>query len=141
MDGLAIVTTLVLGSLSLLHVYWALGGRMGMAAVIPTDAGRRVLTPSAFTTFVVAAALAVASALTLAATGALSRIAPGWFVRTGLCILAGVFLLRAVGDFRLIGFSKRVRDTPFARMDTLVFAPLCAGLGISCGLLSWLADV
>jgi hypothetical protein len=140
MTLLAIITTLILGSLALVHVYWAAGGRRGMASVIPTESGRRVLNPSPFTTLVVAAALAVAAALTIGATGALHEIAPSWFVRTGLGVLAGVFLLRAVGDFRLIGFTKRVRDTAFARLDTMVFAPLSAALGIACGVLAWLAD-
>jgi hypothetical protein len=140
MIGLAIVTTLVLASLSLLHVYWALGGRWGMASVIPTQSGRRAFTPSPGMTVLVAVALAVAAALTFGATGALRTIAPSWFVRAGLGVLAGVFLLRAVGDFRVIGFSKRVRDTAFARMDTTVFAPLCAGLAVACGMLAWLGD-
>jgi catechol 2,3-dioxygenase-like lactoylglutathione lyase family enzyme len=42
-----------------------------------------------------------------------------------------VFLLRAVGDFRLVGFFKRVRGTPFARWDTRLFSPLCVALGLA----------
>src|ERR1051325_2280880 len=120
MNGLAIVTTLVLASLALLHVFWAAAGRWAMASVIPSESGRPTFTPSPAVMLAVAAALAAAAALTLGATGALRAIAPPWFVRIGLGTLAGVFLLRAVGDFRLLGFTKRVRGTAFARMDTLL---------------------
>jgi hypothetical protein len=39
-----------------------------------------------------------------------------------------VFGLRAIGDFRYLGFFKRVTGTRFARADTLIYSPLCAGL-------------
>jgi hypothetical protein len=35
------------------------------------------------------------------------------------------FLLRAVGEFRLVGLFKRIRGTAFARWDTWLFSPLC----------------
>jgi hypothetical protein len=34
-------------------------------------------------------------------------------------------LARAVGDFRYVGFFKRVRDSRFATLDTRVYSPLC----------------
>jgi hypothetical protein len=40
-------------------------------------------------------------------------------------VMAVVFVVRAVGDFHYCGFFKRVRDTAFARYDTLVYSPLC----------------
>ena len=45
--------------------------------------------------------------------------------------LGAVFLARAIGDFRLVGFFKRVQGSRFARLDTLVYAPLCLILGIA----------
>ena len=39
--------------------------------------------------------------------------------------LAVAMAARAVGDFRLVGFFKRVRGTRFARLDTMLFTPLC----------------
>jgi len=35
---------------------------------------------------------------------------------------------RGVGDFRLVGLSKRVRGTRFARYDSFVYTPLCLAL-------------
>ncbi|MDF0673312.1 MAG: DUF3995 domain-containing protein [Nitrospira sp.] len=44
--------------------------------------------------------------------------------------LALVLLLRAIGDFRLVGFWNRIRDTCFARLDTALYSPLCLALAI-----------
>ncbi|HQR39887.1 MAG TPA: DUF3995 domain-containing protein [Blastocatellia bacterium] len=136
MYALALTTTVVLACLSLLHVYWAAGGVAGIDSVIPTVDGKRTLDPSPLASVVVATALAVAAAVVFASTGTLRSVAPMWFVRVGLVVLAMVFLARAIGDFRMIGFTKRIRDTRFARMDYLVFSPLCASLSIACGTLA-----
>jgi hypothetical protein len=50
----ALLTAIPLG-LGLLHVYWALGGRSGSVAAIPTLDGRPLFSPSLFTTVLVAA--------------------------------------------------------------------------------------
>src|ERR1041384_87508 len=105
MTVLAVATSMVLLALSLLHVYWAAGGRRGIDAVIPTQGGRRTLNPSAFVTLVVATAPAGAALIAFGATGVLRSVAPGWLIRAGLVVLSAVFGARAVGDFHLIGFT------------------------------------
>jgi hypothetical protein len=45
-------------------------------------------------------------------------------------VLALVLLLRAVGDFHYVGFFKRIRNTRFAKMDTLIYTPLCLALAV-----------
>jgi hypothetical protein len=45
--------------------------------------------------------------------------------------------LRSVGDFRLVGFFKRVRGTRFARYDSLLFSPLSLALGVPTLWLGW----
>ena len=52
-------------------------------------------------------------------------------MRWALVVVAVVLLLRAVGDFRLVGFFKKITGSRFARLDTLVFSPLCVVLGLS----------
>ena len=138
MSILAILTTLLLAGLSALHMYWAFGGRWGMESVIPTIDGRRTLNPSPLASVVVALALAVAAVVTLGSTGILRSLAPAWLVKAGLVVLTVVFLARAVGDFHTIGFTKRVRDTRFAHLDSRYFAPLCACLAVACAMLAWL---
>jgi hypothetical protein len=49
-----------------------------------------------------------------------------WLTRA----LALVLLLRAVGDFRLVGFFKRIRGSRFARLDTALYSPFCVLLAI-----------
>jgi hypothetical protein len=45
--------------------------------------------------------------------------------------LAIVLIIRAIGDFKYVGFFKRIKNTPFARYDTQYYAPLCLYLGLS----------
>jgi hypothetical protein len=137
---LAVGKALVLLSLALLHIYWAAGGKLGMASAIPTLGGKPVINPSVWATLAVAAALAAAAAITFASTGALQPMAPAWIVRSGLVVLTLVFAARCIGDFRLIGFTKQVHDTAFAQMDTFLYSPLCGLLALSCCALVVLGD-
>ena len=126
--AIAIVTVFVV--LALVHAYWAFGGRITWLAVVPEVKGRPAFTPSALATFVVAGALFACAGLIAATAGVLVvPVSPS--VLTWLTFaLALVLLLRAVGDFRLVGFFKRVRGTNFARLDTAVYSPLCLALSL-----------
>jgi len=137
---LAVTTSVVLLALSLLHVYWAAGGRRGIDVVIPTVGERQTINPSRFATVSVAAALAMAALIALGPTGILRSVVPEWLIRAGLVILTAVFGLRAVGDFRFIGFTKQVKETRFARLDTRVFSPLCVALAVACAALAWFSS-
>jgi hypothetical protein len=122
------VAAVALAALSALHLYWAFGGQSAKAAVVPTVDGRPTFAPSRSATVVVAALLAV-SALIL--VGAISSWTPTVLYRIGAAGLGLVLLARAIGDGRTVGFSKRVRDTAFARNDTRLYSPLCLFLGAS----------
>ena len=115
----------VLSFLSGLHIYWALGGRWGWGAAIPQVDGRPAFTPSRFATLLVALGLAAAAVLPLVRAGALPFAVPPSLSQWSAVFLALIFFIRAVGDFRLVGFFKRVRGTPFAIWDTRLFSPLC----------------
>ena len=123
MTAFALAT--VLAFLSALHIYWAFGGRWGWGAAIPQVDGRPAFTPSRFATLLVALGLAAAAVLPLVRAGALPFSVPRWLFQWSAIFLAFVFFIRAVGDFRLVGFFKRVRGTPFAIWDTRLFSPLC----------------
>ena len=56
--------------------------------------------------------------------------------RVGTAALAFVFIGRAIGDMRYVGFFKRVRGTRFARLDTRVYSPLCLALGAASALIA-----
>ncbi len=122
--------------LGALHVFWALGGRLARGSVIPEVNGQRTFTPTPAATFAVALALFVASAVVLGRAGVFSFLLPAERFKWPVFILGSVFLIRAVGEFNLVGFSKRRRGTSFDRWDTWLFSPLC--LAISYAAL-WLA--
>jgi len=128
---IAAVVATVFGVLSLVHVYWALGGRTGKGAAVPQVSSRPAFVPSAFATFFVAVGLA-ACALLVAATAHLvvSPLSGSWLKWLCLALALGL-LARAVGDFRLVGFFKRIRGSAFARLDTLLYAPLCLLLSVA----------
>ncbi len=136
---LAWALTVLFWALAALHVYWALGGGAGSAPVIPTQGGKPVFEPGAGSTLLVALLLLVAGALCLWRAGLLAPELPAWIPEAGTVSLAVLFGLRAIGEFRLVGFFKRVRDTPFAWWDTRIFSPLCLLISMGCAALSNLA--
>ena len=138
----------VFAALALLHLYWALGGRWGADSALPhvaapatrgddplaTSQARpmvRAFNPGRSATLVVAASLAGVAALVAMQAGLLGGSIDHPAVRWALVVVAVVLLLRAVGDFRLVGFFKKITGSRFARLDTLVFSPLCVVLGLS----------
>jgi len=95
----------VLVAIAALHVAWAAGLRWGTDVVIPTRNGTPTLSPSAGAT--------------------------RWLFRLGSGAVASVLLLRALGDRRAIGLTKRVRGTRFSRYDDVIFVPLCVALAVA----------
>jgi hypothetical protein len=116
--------------LSALHFYWLLGGRAGLRAAIPEIDGKPAFQPSAIATLTVALGLALCALLIAATAGVLPLSLPGAVLAWVTRVLALALLLRAIGDFRLVGFFKRIHDTRFARLDTVVYSPLCLALAI-----------
>jgi hypothetical protein len=136
---LAILLISIFSGLSLLHFYWFLGGRAGLLAAIPEIDGKPAFQPSAIATLVVAVGLALCGLLLAVTAGIFSLPLSGsvlsWLTRA----LALVLLLRAIGDFRLAGFFKRVRNSRFARLDTAVYSPLCLALAIGSAIIGFAA--
>jgi hypothetical protein len=121
---LALITAAVFAFLALVHFYWAAGGGAGKNAAIPESNGVPVFKPSKAAT--------TAVGLVLLATAAIVLL----HAKLLLACAAAVLILRAIGDFRLVGFFKRARDSKFARMDTLLYSPLCLALGAALAVLS-----
>ncbi|HZS05293.1 MAG TPA: DUF3995 domain-containing protein [Blastocatellia bacterium] len=128
--GAGILAAAIFAALSVLHIYWALGGRWGSGAAIPAIDDKRAFNPSPGATLAVAAALLVAMLTIIGRLGLWGTSLPKWIFSLGTWGITLVFLLRAVGDFRLVGFFKRVRGTDFACWDTRLFSPLCLLISI-----------
>ncbi len=123
--GVAVVTA---AALSGLHVYWALGGRRMLDGAVPTTAdGTPTFTPGPLATLAVAALLAGLGALV--ATAAITD--EPWPVTAGVLVGIAVLSLRAIGDGRHAGFTKRERDTRFGRLDDTWFTPLAVLLALA----------
>jgi hypothetical protein len=128
-----ITVAAVLLFLSLLHVYWAFGGEAGKRAAIPELHGERAFNPSPVSTLLVALVLLLAALVVLGRGGLYTPFLTPDLFKWPTLLLAFAFAARAIGDLRLVGFTKQVRGTTFARWDSALFSPLCLGLGIAIG--------
>lgn len=127
-----LTNTLILLAISGIHFFWAFGGRWGAAAAIPTNTeGKTMLKPDIFATLVVAFGILTMALLHLEKVQILSLPIPAWINAYGLKIIAGIFLLRAIGEFRYVGFFKKIKNTKFANLDTKYYSPLCLILSIN----------
>lgn len=120
---------------ALLHFYWAMGGGSGLGATVPHVEGEPLFTPSKLSTIAVGIVLLGMGAMVLWRIDAIALPFPRVWSTVGTSLIATAFTLRAVGEFKYVGFFKRVRDTKFARMDTQLYSPLCLGVAIGLWLL------
>ena len=141
MTIVACLTSLAFALFGIVHVYWAFGGRFGKAAAVPTREGRPAFSPSPALTLAVAIALVGCAAVVALASG-LVALPPELAGLRAIAVwlaygLALVLLLRAIGDFRLFGFFKRVRGTGFARIDSLAYSPIALALAVAVFATAW----
>lgn len=125
-------------ALSAVHVYWLLGGKWGLAAAIPTKAdGQPLFRPGPVATLAVAVGLLLMGLIVLVRGGLIQfDWLPGRVGEWSAWAIAAIFLLRAVGDFRYVGFFKKEKGTLFSRMDARCFSPLCLAIGLLAVLLA-----
>ena len=125
------IAIVILTALGALHVYWALGGRAGKSATVPTQDAKPLFTPGPLATIAVALGLFGMAAILAIRIGWIAQSAiPTYVISAAAWCIVTVFALRAIGDFRFVGFFKRTRDTRFARLDTILYSPLCAALAL-----------
>src|ERR1700748_980990 len=132
--GMILFTVLVL--LAGLHFYWGLGGKWGISVSVPTNKqNERVLNPGPLACFTVGFALLAMGVFIL--TEAKIIIIPlwNWLDDFGLCAIAAIFLIRAIGEFNYVGFFKRIKGTNFADADTRYLSPLCIIISLLASLL------
>jgi hypothetical protein len=124
----ALALAAVFTALAALHVYWAVVGVQGGAAVPTRADGTPLFRPGAGGTLAVAGALLAAATVVLGRGGVAALPVPPALYRVGAWGLGLLLGARAVGDFRYVGLFKRERATPFARRDTVLYSPLCVAL-------------
>jgi hypothetical protein len=123
---LPLFLSLIFIGLGGIHFYWAMGGVFGFSASLPTKAtGDRVLNPTKFASAIVGIGLTAFSVFYMLESGLIAYPLPEWLMISGGWLIPTIFLLRAIGDFKYVGFFKSVKATHFAKLDSQFFSPLC----------------
>lgn len=119
------VSIIIFAFLSLMHFYWGVGGRWGYDAVIPELNGKPAFDPSKGVTILLAIILMLPILLILGKMEVIGNKLPSWLFQAGLWGIGFVFLLRAIGNFKTVGFFKKRSGTKFSLLDTFLYSPLC----------------
>ncbi len=112
--------------LSLVHLYWVFGGKWGTEGVYPTpDVQTPPKNPGIVPTLIVAIGLFGFGVFYLIKVKIIIAELPFWLEKYGLWFLLAIFAVRTIGDFKYVGFFKKIKNTRFGQNDTKYFAPLC----------------
>lgn len=119
---------LVLGAI---HFYWLFGGIWGLKQAIPTkESESNSLEIPRFATLIVALVLFFFGLIYLLKTEIISFEIPQWVESYSSWGIPLIFFIRAIGDFKYVGFFKKIKNTEFGKADTKLFSPLCLFIGI-----------
>ncbi|AMC10256.1 hypothetical protein Lupro_02855 [Lutibacter profundi] len=117
--------------LGFIHFYWLFGGKWGIEQALPTkEIGKKVIEPPKIATAIVGIGLISFGLFYLIKTGLINFQVPNWIITYGSWIIPSIFIIRAIGDFKYVGFFKKIKNTEFAKADSKWFAPLCLTIGI-----------
>ena len=135
MNFLVVVNIFILVLISIFHVYWAMDGKIGMDKVIPSKDGQALFQPGKIGIFGVSFLSLVFAyvvySLGFKVSSSEEFIYAGWMI-------SAVFILRAIGEFNMLGFFKKIKDSEFSSYDTKYFSPLSLFIGVSIGRITYL---
>lgn len=119
-------------TLSIIHFYWAFGGKWGIESAIPiNEKSTRLMKPPVIATIIVGFGLLSFAVFYMVKTDFLYLALPSWILLYVGWILPSIFLIRVIGDFKYVGLFKKIKTTKFAKSDTKYFIPLCSFLAIA----------
>nr|WP_217189902.1 DUF3995 domain-containing protein [Echinicola vietnamensis] len=128
---MSIVLSCILLGLGLIHFNWVVGGTFGLEEAIPTkENGDLVMNPGKVDSAIVGLGLTVFGLFYLIRAEILEINLSSGLMNSVGWIIPVIFLLRAMGEFKYVGFFKKVKSTPFGKWDTKLFSPLCLFMGI-----------
>ncbi len=129
---LSIVLFLIFTVLGGFHFYWLFGGVWGLKKTIPTKSIEVKLLPiPKLATLIVALVLVSFGLIYLVKSELIKIQIPNWITNYGYWGISSLFILRAIGEFKYVGFFKKIKNTEFAKADSKVFSPLCLIIGIT----------
>ncbi|WP_298220898.1 DUF3995 domain-containing protein [Flavobacterium sp.] len=128
---LSILLSCILIGLGSIHFYWAFGGKFGFARTLPTKiTGEKVLNPKKIDCLIVAFVLTLFGVFYAIESGLIVFKLSEWIISYVSWIIPIIFILRAIGEFKFVGFFKSVKETNFGKSDTKIYTPLCLIIGI-----------
>ena len=128
---LARALTIIFFVLAVIHFYWALGGQWGFESTLPSnEQGIKVLDPKTIDKIIVGSILLLLGILYLFSLTLLKNKILILIRNIGLWTIPIVFMIRAIGDFKYVGFFKQIKGTAFANLDTTFYSPLCLIIGL-----------
>lgn len=110
---LSIILFIIFSVLSGFHFYWLFGGTWGTDYVFPTKSNepRNYQIPK-FATLIVALGLLSFGLLYLIKGGLFTFQIPNWVNDYAYWIIPSIFMLRAIGEFKYVGFFKKSKTLP-----------------------------
>ena len=136
-DLIAAVVCFGFLAIALWHFDMARRPQTGLSGAVPTVDGKPLFVPSRGQTVAVGVILLLFAGLVATTSGWVSvGLSQRWLVGLSYGLALGL-LARSIGEFRAVGFFKSVRGTRFARLDSLVYSPVCLLLAIGVALVAF----
>lgn len=117
--------------ISIIHGYWNIGGKWGLKAAVPEENGKYIYYMTPMSIFGIMFVSFLAGLVMLGRVGVFDKLEPEFLYRWLPWASVVVFSLRAMGDFRYVGFFKKVKFTTFSYWDGLLVTPLCAANAVA----------
>ncbi|PKV48215.1 uncharacterized protein DUF3995 [Aquimarina sp. MAR_2010_214] len=128
---LTILLSFIFFILGIIHFNWVAGGTFGFEASLPTkESGERILNPKKIDSAIVGFGLIAFAFFYVLKSGLIDYDLPEWILKYVKWIIPSIFMLRAFGDLKYVGFLKKVKHTKFGKLDTKLFSPLCLIIGL-----------
>jgi Protein of unknown function (DUF3995) len=125
----ASILILIFLAVAAIHCYWAFGGRKWTNLALPSVDGKTpVFKPRMLETLIVAIGFLGFIYVVLCESNVLNN--SDLLTKYGSWAIPVIFIVRAIGEFRYVGFFKKIKDTDFGRMDSKYYSPLCLIVGI-----------
>jgi len=128
---LIILEITIFSILSGIHWNWVFGGSWGFDNSIPTNfEGNKIFNPKKIESSIVAIGLLVFATYYFLISNLISIELPNWISIYIGWVISSIFILRSIGDFKYIGFFKKLKTSKFGKMDSKLFSPLCLTIGL-----------
>ena len=127
---LSFILVLTYFVIALIHFYWLFGEKWIDKALPADENGKIVLNPGKFETVIVTFGLLLFAFYYLLKMELFEMEIPKLIAEYSGWIISLIFIVRAIGDFKYVGFFKRIKKTEFAKLDTRYFTFISLIIGL-----------